>query len=173
MCAEHWSKFAALYRQWWRLHMSEKFSSGTINSKQTNTQLLHEGHLHWYILSGLTLLNEGLAWSNITPEYCIYSRMTLLQDGFFHWYTGTLYGVILPHGVFLQWDILSVVILLHESLKHWDILYGVILLHEGFLHRDITPWGFLALRYTVCSNITPLGSILSGVTLLHEGLLHW
>ena len=31
------SKFAALHRQWWRLHMSEKFSSGTINpKKETN-----------------------------------------------------------------------------------------------------------------------------------------
>ena len=38
MSAEHRSKFAALYRQWWRLHMSETFSSGTINSKQTNKQ---------------------------------------------------------------------------------------------------------------------------------------
>ena len=28
--------FAALHRQWWRLHMSEKFSSGMINPKQTN-----------------------------------------------------------------------------------------------------------------------------------------
>ena len=36
MSAEHRSKFAALHRQWWRLHMSEKFSSRTINSKQTN-----------------------------------------------------------------------------------------------------------------------------------------
>ena len=35
--AEHtWrSKLAALLRQWWRLQMSEKFSSGTKNSKQT------------------------------------------------------------------------------------------------------------------------------------------
>ena len=29
MSAEHRSKFVALHRQWWRLHMSEKFSSGT------------------------------------------------------------------------------------------------------------------------------------------------
>ena len=29
LSAEHKSKFAALRRQWWRLHMSEKFSSGT------------------------------------------------------------------------------------------------------------------------------------------------
>ena len=34
--AEHKSKFAALHRQWWRPQMSEKFSSGTKNSKQTN-----------------------------------------------------------------------------------------------------------------------------------------
>ena len=36
MNAEHRSKFAALHRQWWRLHMSEKFSSGTKTPKQTN-----------------------------------------------------------------------------------------------------------------------------------------
>ena len=36
--AEHRSKFAALQRQSWRLQMSEKFSSGTKNSKQTNNQ---------------------------------------------------------------------------------------------------------------------------------------
>ena len=30
MSAEHRSKFAALQRQRWRLHVSEKFSSGTI-----------------------------------------------------------------------------------------------------------------------------------------------
>ena len=35
MSAKHRYKFAALYRQRWRLHMSEKFSSGTINSKLT------------------------------------------------------------------------------------------------------------------------------------------
>ena len=36
--AEHMSKFTALHRQWWRLHMSEKFSSGTINSIQPTNQ---------------------------------------------------------------------------------------------------------------------------------------
>ena len=36
--AEHKSKFAALHPQWWRLHMSEKFSSGMKNPKQTNKQ---------------------------------------------------------------------------------------------------------------------------------------
>ena len=34
--AEHKLKFAALHRQWWRFQVSEKFSSGLKNSKQTN-----------------------------------------------------------------------------------------------------------------------------------------
>ena len=36
MSAEHRSKFAALHQQCCRLHMSEKFSSGTLNFNQTN-----------------------------------------------------------------------------------------------------------------------------------------
>ena len=43
--AEHRSKFAAFHRQWWRLQMSEKFSSGTITSEQRknilNTYVKH------------------------------------------------------------------------------------------------------------------------------------
>ena len=35
MSAEHRSKFAALQWQWWRLHMSEKFSCGTIKQNIT------------------------------------------------------------------------------------------------------------------------------------------
>ena len=35
MCAEHRSKFEVLCRWWWRLQMSEKFSRGTLNHKQT------------------------------------------------------------------------------------------------------------------------------------------
>ena len=41
--AEQRSKFATLHRQWWRLLMSWKFSSGTKNTKtnkQTNRQIL-------------------------------------------------------------------------------------------------------------------------------------
>ena len=38
--AERRSKFAALHRQWWRLQISEKFSSGTKNSKQTRLNLI-------------------------------------------------------------------------------------------------------------------------------------
>ena len=36
--AEHRSKFAAVHRSWWRLHMSEKFSSGAKKTKQINKQ---------------------------------------------------------------------------------------------------------------------------------------
>ena len=47
MSAEHRSKFAAHIRQWWRLHMSEKFSSGTINSiKKHPTIILRLLHLN-------------------------------------------------------------------------------------------------------------------------------
>ena len=41
MSAEHRSKIAALLPYWWRLYMSEQFSSGTINSKQTNKHYDH------------------------------------------------------------------------------------------------------------------------------------
>ena len=37
--AEHKSKFAALHRQLWRFQMSEKFSSGTKNHKETNNHV--------------------------------------------------------------------------------------------------------------------------------------
>ena len=35
---EHWSKFAALYRQWCRLHVSELFSSGTPPPQKKNSK---------------------------------------------------------------------------------------------------------------------------------------
>ena len=40
MSTEHSLKFAPLHRQWWRLHMSEQFLSGTKKkqNKQTNKQ---------------------------------------------------------------------------------------------------------------------------------------
>ena len=43
--AEHGSKFAALHRQWWRLHMSEKFSSGTITAYNQPTNQLYNGEI--------------------------------------------------------------------------------------------------------------------------------
>ena len=48
--AQHRSKFAALHRQWWRLHMSKKFSSGTETlkkNKQTNKQTTRENGLSY------------------------------------------------------------------------------------------------------------------------------
>ena len=47
MSAEQRSKFAAIHRQWWRLHISEKFSSRTITppppkkKPQTNKNQLY------------------------------------------------------------------------------------------------------------------------------------
>ena len=41
MDVEHRSKFAALNRKWWRLHMSEEFSSGTKTPKQANQEKSH------------------------------------------------------------------------------------------------------------------------------------
>ena len=52
--AEHRSKFAALHRQWWRLQMSEKFSSGTKNLIQTITYVIsaiyNKARLKCYVL---------------------------------------------------------------------------------------------------------------------------
>ena len=48
MSAEHRLKFAALYRQWWRLHMSEQFSSEMINPK-TSKQKFHDDMLLYII----------------------------------------------------------------------------------------------------------------------------
>ena len=38
MSAMHRSKFAALHLQWWHLHMSEKFSSGTKETPKNQTK---------------------------------------------------------------------------------------------------------------------------------------
>ena len=62
--AEHMLKVVTLHRQWWRIQMSEKFSSGTKKSKQTNktqslrlyspTQYQNEAisnlHFQWFSL---------------------------------------------------------------------------------------------------------------------------
>ena len=53
MSAEHRSKLAALHRQGWRLHMSEKFSNGTMNLKQTNHLKRAYGPSFGYIWSVL------------------------------------------------------------------------------------------------------------------------
>ena len=49
MSAEHRSKFAALHRQWWRLHMSYKFSSGTKNPKQTKNFTQISSEAVWFL----------------------------------------------------------------------------------------------------------------------------
>ena len=38
MSAEYRSKFSALQRQWWRLHMSEKISSGKKKTKKQSSK---------------------------------------------------------------------------------------------------------------------------------------
>ena len=50
MSAGHSSKFASIHRQWWRFHMSEKFSSGTKIPKQTNWKFNNSGFLYimWF-----------------------------------------------------------------------------------------------------------------------------
>ena len=59
MSTEHSSKFVALQRQWWRVHMSEKFSSGTINSAKTNKQTIKLKLLEMYFAKqSKTLLIE-------------------------------------------------------------------------------------------------------------------
>ena len=51
MSAEHRSKFAALHRQWWRLHVSETFSS----EKKTKTNKQNKSFCH--ILTEIRYLN--------------------------------------------------------------------------------------------------------------------
>ena len=45
MSVEHWSKFAALHQQWWRLNMSEKISVG--RKPQTNKTRLKNSRVGW------------------------------------------------------------------------------------------------------------------------------
>ena len=48
MSAEHRSKIAALYRKWWRLHMSKKILEWDEKSKQTNKKVYMEHDIHVY-----------------------------------------------------------------------------------------------------------------------------
>ena len=56
MSAEHRSKFSLLHRQWWRLRMSEKFSS------RTKTQNKHNKNIH----IKLTYKSSGIAILDVT-----------------------------------------------------------------------------------------------------------
>ena len=65
MSAEHRSKFAALHRQWWRLHMSEKFSSGTKTPNQTKQK---QGHGFCDLIQKPSHLVDKMNWQ-ISPFY--------------------------------------------------------------------------------------------------------
>ena len=62
--AEHRSKFAALHRQWWRLYMSEKFSSRTINPIQTNKQTTY---FFFGLTVKLTIVHRKLTFQILLP----------------------------------------------------------------------------------------------------------
>ena len=69
MSAEFRSKYTALH-QWWHLQMSEKFSSGTKNSNQTNKQILSD--MNWLLWWKPSELVPWLLYGsqNITVHYC-------------------------------------------------------------------------------------------------------
>ena len=85
MSAEQRSKCAALLRQWWRLHMREKFSSGTKIPKQTihwtyleiTSQNLHIKQWLWFYLT--TILFNQICLHTVTrcillqvlPSFCV------------------------------------------------------------------------------------------------------
>ena len=87
MSAEHRSKFAAYYRQWWRLHMSEKFSNGTKTPKQTNKQTnsatLYLYYLH--ILGFYTWLDKHPGQSDLRDyrERMRTARSSRLQHSYY------------------------------------------------------------------------------------------
>ena len=73
MSAEHRSQFAALHRPWYRLHMSEKFSSGTKNhpppQKKLHTLCVFSVHItYWIYQNGpsakhfITIKVDGVAF---------------------------------------------------------------------------------------------------------------
>ena len=72
--AEHRSKFAALHQQWWRLHMSEIFSSGTKNPKQSMKHIILPritcNNEHKYILSVSNYYSSNTQYRN-----CPYSNL--------------------------------------------------------------------------------------------------
>ena len=68
MSADHRSKFAALHRQWCRLHMSEKFSSGTINSKETNKQINSTESTKTYYFFIRRKVSDTLESVNLLPS---------------------------------------------------------------------------------------------------------
>ena len=102
MSAEHRSKLAALHWQWWRLHMSEKFSSGTINSTiikkknctqwcteearstqpETSVMILSSLFWNWWILFcyfSEICLSIAMGWHlSLCVVYCEYALFSFL-----------------------------------------------------------------------------------------------
>ena len=78
MSAEHRSKFEALHRQWWPLHMSEKFSSGTRNPKQTNKQTKYNVPNFTSLFTAVYLaITFALYWVSISLFIAVYLAFTL------------------------------------------------------------------------------------------------
>ena len=79
MSAEHRSKFAALHRSLWRLHMSLKNSSGPKNLKQTN-----KNNLSTVVNSVFgDDINEIVPWISYKYATMLISASPLGQNGFF------------------------------------------------------------------------------------------
>ena len=68
--AEHRSKFATLHRQWWCLQMSEKFSSRSKNSKQTNIYVFCCKH-YW-----ISFIQKILAQMHVVVFYNLASSVS-------------------------------------------------------------------------------------------------
>ena len=98
MSAEHRSKFAAHDRPWWRLHISEEFSSGTKQTnKQTKTKLLN--YQEDVSVTCLPLLAKSV-YSEIEVHFFTfffssnpYTLFKYISDGFSRW---TSIGVYQP-----------------------------------------------------------------------------
>ena len=67
--AEHRSKFTAHHRQWWRLQMSKKFSSGTKNSKQISVPIFQKYISLFKWCEDRYLLSEPIFFSWIKDRY--------------------------------------------------------------------------------------------------------
>ena len=74
MSAEHKSKFAAFHRQWWRLHMSEKFSSGMRNSAQTNLFCYS-----WNIIFRFFLISNVI-WFKLLPVDWLFGVLSYIDN---------------------------------------------------------------------------------------------
>ena len=68
-------KITALHRYWWRLHMSEKFSSGSKNPKQTDKQVMFDSLYDQNIpelVQNNRLTNKSIWFFNEINRVCFY-----------------------------------------------------------------------------------------------------